>query len=177
MSHIVVAWNWIRTWVKRVMFSWQAVLHCLIKSCKFFPFWFFLRQLLETFRSFRCFWCSLYATLTSLNQLSTVCFQCSQCYNCFINLMDFQSEQDFCFLRVDDKRSIVIGSCTWASPLQLIPLNVISPSCDLFDVFMDIYHGKFTSGNVGHNHKIQFPVVKGQFTTVKVSRLTAPYVN
>ena len=39
---------------------------------------------------------------------------------------------------------------------------------------MDIYHGKFTLGNVGHTCKMQFPVVKGKFTMVKVSHVTAP---
>ena len=69
----------------------------------------------------------------------------------------------------------MIGSCTLGikTPLQLKMLNVTGASCDLFFVVMDIYHGKFTSGNVGHPHKMQFPVVKGQFTK-KVPLVTAP---
>ena len=48
-----------------------------------------------------------------------------------------------------------MGSCTlgFKTPLQLnTKLNVMGASCDLCDVSMYIYHGKFTSGNVGHTH-------------------------
>ena len=46
--------------------------------------------------------------------------------------------------------------------------------CDIFDISMDIYHGKFTLRNASHTHKMQFPIVKGKFTMVKVSHVTAP---
>ena len=51
----------------------------------------------------------------------------------------------------------MIGSCTLGikTLFQLTTLNVMCTSCDFFDVSMDIYHGKFTSGNVG------FPWSKG----------------
>ena len=50
--------------------------------------------------------------------------------------------------------SIVIGSCTSAikTPFQLTTLNVMVASSDLFQVSMEIYHEKFTLGNVGHAH-------------------------
>ena len=50
--------------------------------------------------------------------------------------------------------SIVIGSCTLGikTPFHLTTLNVMGASSDLFDVSMEIYHGKFTLGNVGHTH-------------------------
>ena len=54
----------------------------------------------------------------------------------------------------DVKRRIVIGPCTLGikTPLQLTTLNVMGASIDLFDVTMDLQHGKFTSGNVGHTY-------------------------
>ena len=78
----------------------------------------------------------------------------------------------------DVKRSIVTGSHTLAikTPLQFTTLNVMGASCDLFYVSMDIYHGKFTSGKCGHTHLMQFPVVKGSFTTVNVLCVTAPNI-
>ena len=74
----------------------------------------------------------------------------------------------------------MIGSRTLdiKTPLQLTtlvdvtPVNVMGASCDLFDVSMDdvsIYLGKCRSHSL-----MQFPVVKGSFTTVKVPRVTAP---
>ena len=47
----------------------------------------------------------------------------------------------------------------------------------LFDVAMDISHGKFIPGKVRLPAPRQFPAVKGSFTMVKVSRVTAPYVH
>ena len=48
--------------------------------------------------------------------------------------------------------SIVIGSCTLGiqTPFQLTMLNVMGTSSDLFYVSIEVYHGKFTLGNVGH---------------------------
>ena len=43
----------------------------------------------------------------------------------------------------------------------------------LFDVTMDIFHGKFISGKSGHTHHAKFTAGQGSFTTVKVSRVTA----
>ena len=72
--------------------------------------------------------------------------------------------------------SIVIGSWTSGikTPFQLTTLNVMGASPDLFDVSMEICHGKFTLGNVGHTHLMQFPVVKGSPTLVKVLRVSSP---
>ena len=49
---------------------------------------------------------------------------------------------------------IVIGSCTSCikTPFQLTTWNVMSASSDFFDVSVEIYHGNFTLGNVGHTH-------------------------
>ena len=77
-------------------------------------------------------------------------------------------------LYVDIKQKIGLHTLGIKTPLQLTMLNVMGASCDLFEVSMDIYHNKFTSGNVSLKHKMQFPVVKGQFTTGKVSHVTAP---
>ena len=57
--------------------------------------------------------------------------------------------------------------------MQATTLNFKGASCVLFGLTMNIYHDRFNSGNVGHTHKMQFPVVKGQFATVKVPRVTA----
>ena len=43
------------------------------------------------------------------------------------------------------------------TPFQLTTLHVMGALSDLFDVSMDIPHGKFTSGNVGHTSKYSFP--------------------
>ena len=50
--------------------------------------------------------------------------------------------------------SIVIGSCTSGvkTLFHLTTLNVMDASSDLFDISMEIHHGKFTFGNVGHTH-------------------------
>ena len=51
--------------------------------------------------------------------------------------------------------SMVIGSCTSGikTPrFQLTTLNVMGTSSDLFYVSVEIYHWKFTLGNVGHLH-------------------------
>ena len=50
--------------------------------------------------------------------------------------------------------SIVISSCTSGikKPFQLTMLNVMGTLSDLFYVSMEIYHGKFTLGNVSHMH-------------------------
>ena len=46
-----------------------------------------------------------------------------------------------------------------------------------FDVAMDISHVKFISEKSGHTHPpSQFTAVTGSFTTVKVSRVTAPNI-
>ena len=69
----------------------------------------------------------------------------------------------------------MIDSCTLVikTPSQPTTLNVMAASCDLFDVSMDnIQHGKFTSRKVCRTTK--FPVIKLQFTTIKVSRVITP---
>ena len=60
--------------------------------------------------------------------------------------------------------------------LLLTTLNVMAGFFLLFDVTMDISHGKFISGKSGHTHHAKLPHVKGSFTTVKVSRVTAPNI-
>ena len=60
--------------------------------------------------------------------------------------------------------------------LLLTTLNVMAGFFLLFDVTIDISHGKFISGKSGHTHHAKLPHVKGSFTTVKVSRVTAPNV-
>ena len=57
------------------------------------------------------------------------------------------------------------------NPQLLTTLNVMGDFFLLFDVTMDISHGKFISGQSGHTHHANFP-----FSTVKVSRVTAPIV-
>ena len=64
---------------------------------------------------------------------------------------------------------IVICSYTLniKTPVQLTTLNVRGATCDLFYLSMGIYHGKFTFGNIAYTHLMQFPVVRGSFTTIK----------
>ena len=66
---------------------------------------------------------------------------------------------------------IVICSYTLnvKTPVQLTTLkfNVKSATRDLFYLPMGIYHGKFSFGNIAHTHLMQFPVVRGSFTTIK----------
>ena len=57
------------------------------------------------------------------------------------------------------------------NPQLFTTLNVMGGFFLLFDVTMDISHGKFISGQSGHTHHANFP-----FSTVKVSRVTAPIV-
>ena len=64
---------------------------------------------------------------------------------------------------------IVICSYTLnvKTPVQLTTLNVKCATCDLFYLSMGIYHGKFSFGNIAHTHLMEFPVVRGSFTTIK----------
>ena len=70
---------------------------------------------------------------------------------------------------------IVIGCCILGlkTPFQLTTLNVMGASWSFWRI-----HGYLTRksylGKCRSHHLIQFPVVKGQFTTLKVSRVTAP---
>ena len=57
------------------------------------------------------------------------------------------------------------------NPQLFTTLNVMGGFFLLFDVTMDIFHGKFTLGQSGHTHHANYP-----FSTVKVSRVTAPIV-
>ena len=43
------------------------------------------------------------------------------------------------------------------NPYQLTTLNVMVGFFLLFDVTMDISHGKFISGKFGHTHHVNFP--------------------
>ena len=53
------------------------------------------------------------------------------------------------------------------TPVQLTTLNVKGSTCDFFSLSIGIYHGKFSFGNIAHTHLMQFPVVRGSFTTIK----------
>ena len=63
----------------------------------------------------------------------------------------------------------------WVSKTLYYPLfttlNVMGGFFLFFDVTMDIFHGKFILGQSGHTHHANYP-----FSTVKVSRITAPIV-
>lgn len=52
------------------------------------------------------------------------------------------------------QRSIVIGSYTSdiKTPSQLTTLNIMGALSDLCEISMEICHGKFTKGNLGHTH-------------------------
>ena len=70
-----------------------------------------------------------------------------------------ESCEETLLLHVAVKWSIVTGSCILGikTPLQFTALNFMGAPCDLFDVSMDIWHGKFTSGNAGHTTKYSCP--------------------
>lgn len=65
------------------------------------------------------------------------------------------------------------GSCALgiSTPFQLTTLNVMGAAYELFDVSMGIQHGKFTSGNVGDTHQLQFPMINGSFTALKILKV------
>ena len=64
---------------------------------------------------------------------------------------------------------IVIRSYTLnnKTPVQLTTLNVKGAACDLFYLTTGINYGKFSFRNIAPTHLMQFPVVRGSFTTIK----------
>ena len=52
-------------------------------------------------------------------------------------------------------------------PYLFTTLNVMGAFFILFDISMDILHGKFISGKYGDMHHTKFLTGKGSFTTVK----------
>ena len=90
-------------------------------------------------------------------------------------LRPHMSKSKFYFLwfNVGVKWGNLIGSVClgYENPQLFTTLNVMGDFFLLFDVTMDISHGKFISGQSGHTHHANFP-----FSTVKVSRVTAPIV-